>query len=173
MGEKILVPVTRSELSKHGLDYALKHYPDADVTALHVLESGGGDLTAMGAGDPNPFHKAVSEESPEEDSGDLSSMGPSGAEAFEEADDPDKSDEELAEELLEMVKAYAAKRGADIETDMLRGRPDRAIVQRAGEGEYDLIVIGSHGRDGVARVLLGSVAEKVVRRSPVPVLVVR
>jgi nucleotide-binding universal stress UspA family protein len=173
MGENILVPVTRSERSKQGFDYALEHFPDATVTALHVLSSGSGDITAMGAGDPSPFHKAVSDESPDDNSGDLSSMGPSGAEAFGQADDPDKSDEELAAEFLEMVKAYGENRGAEVETDMVRGRPDRAIVKRAGNGEFDLVIIGSHGRDGVARVLLGSVAEKVVRRSPVPVLVVR
>jgi nucleotide-binding universal stress UspA family protein len=47
------------------------------------------------------------------------------------------------------------------------------IVNTAQEAEADLIVVGSHGRSGVARLMLGSVAAKVVAESPIPVLVVR
>ena len=53
------------------------------------------------------------------------------------------------------------------------GRPADAIVDVARDWSADLIVVGSHGRSGVGRVLLGSVAESVVRRAPCPVLVVR
>jgi nucleotide-binding universal stress UspA family protein len=53
------------------------------------------------------------------------------------------------------------------------GRPSRAIVEYAEEHDIDHIVMGSHGRSGVTRILLGSVAETVVRRSPVPVTIVR
>jgi len=53
------------------------------------------------------------------------------------------------------------------------GRPARAIEECAEEAAVDHVVIGSHGRDGIARILLGSVAETVVRRSPVPVTAVR
>lgn len=52
------------------------------------------------------------------------------------------------------------------------GRPADVILDVAREWPTDLIVIGSHGRSGVARVLLGSVAESVVRRAPCPVLIV-
>jgi nucleotide-binding universal stress UspA family protein len=51
--------------------------------------------------------------------------------------------------------------------------PTPAIVQLASDIEADLIVVGTHGRSGLARLLLGSVAEGVVRRAPCPVLVVR
>lgn len=47
------------------------------------------------------------------------------------------------------------------------------IVQNAKQLEADLIVVGSHGRTGVARLMLGSVASKVVAESPIPVLVAR
>ena len=52
------------------------------------------------------------------------------------------------------------------------GKPYSEIVRYAQEHEIDLIVMGTHGREGVARVLIGSVAEKVVRRAPCPVLTV-
>lgn len=60
-----------------------------------------------------------------------------------------------------------------IETAVETGSPWRQIVEYAEENDVDHIVMGSHGRDGPARVLLGSVAELVVRRAPVPVTVVK
>ncbi|WP_255191466.1 universal stress protein [Natronobeatus ordinarius] len=53
------------------------------------------------------------------------------------------------------------------------GNPAREIVAFAEAHDVDQIVVGNHGRAGVSRVLLGSVAEEVVRRAPVPVTVVR
>jgi universal stress protein A len=53
------------------------------------------------------------------------------------------------------------------------GDPATAIVERAASGKYDLLVLGTHGRTGLSHVLMGSVAEKVVRRAPCPVLTVR
>jgi nucleotide-binding universal stress UspA family protein len=61
----------------------------------------------------------------------------------------------------------------DLETEAVVGRPERAIVDYVNENDIDAVVIGSHGRKGVSRILLGSVAETVVRRAPVPVTVVR
>lgn len=82
-----------------------------------------------------------------------------------------------AEERAESILGDAAER-ADaaerrLETDSVVGRPARSIVEYADEHDVDHVVIGSHGRDGLSRVLLGSVAETVIRRSPVPVTVVR
>lgn len=53
------------------------------------------------------------------------------------------------------------------------GKPGNEIVKAAREWPADIIVIGSHGRGGAARLLLGSVAEAVIRHAPCPVLVVR
>ena len=65
-------------------------------------------------------------------------------------------------------------RDAGIATDSatLVGRPDAEIVARASETKADLIVMGTHGRSGLAHALLGSVAERVVQHSPCPVLIV-
>ena len=79
---------------------------------------------------------------------------------------------EQAEELLGEYEAYAASRGATVERAVEVGKPTRIIVEYA-EDDVDHVVMGSHAREGVTRVLLGSVAEAVVRRSPVPVTVTR
>lgn len=63
--------------------------------------------------------------------------------------------------------------GVRLETAIRVGRPARVIIEHAEDTETDAIVIGSHGRSGITRILLGSVAETVVRRSPVPVTIVR
>ncbi|MEF8809008.1 universal stress protein [Natronomonas sp.] len=89
------------------------------------------------------------------------------------ADDWLAAAEERAETVLAGAKDAAADAGVDVTTESTVGRPARAIVDYADEQEIDHIVIGSHGRDGISRVLLGSVAETVVRRSPVPVTVIR
>jgi nucleotide-binding universal stress UspA family protein len=80
---------------------------------------------------------------------------------------------EHAEDVLETPRELAADRGLELDTDVLAGQPDNRIVEYAEEEGFDLIVVGSHGREGISRVLLGSVAEDVVRRSPTPVVVVR
>lgn len=60
-----------------------------------------------------------------------------------------------------------------VETEIRQGSPAREVVDFATEKGVDVIVMGTHGRAGVNRLLLGSVAERVVRSSPVPVLTVR
>jgi len=80
---------------------------------------------------------------------------------------------ERAEGRLEEARDRADDAGIEIETAIEAGRPARCVVDYAEEHDVDGVVMGSHGRDGVVRVLLGSVAETVVRRSPVPVTVVR
>lgn len=63
--------------------------------------------------------------------------------------------------------------GRDMEARTEVGRPAATIVDVADEEDVDMIVIGSHGREGISRILLGSVAEHVLRESSVPVTVVR
>lgn len=63
--------------------------------------------------------------------------------------------------------------GVEVETKVLEGSPSRVIVEHARPGECDLVVMGTHGRGGIDRLLLGSVTERVVRHAPVPVLTVQ
>lgn len=62
---------------------------------------------------------------------------------------------------------------AEVERIVTEGSPAKTIVDHAVENDCDLIVMGTHGRGGIDRLLLGSVAERVVRSSRVPVLTVR
>lgn len=85
--------------------------------------------------------------------------------------------EQLTKFCDEQAKALAAKIGplqvGKITAHLLTGAPSREIVWLAAHLEADLIVIGTHGRTGIKRALLGSVAERVVRLAGCPVLVER
>ena len=87
------------------------------------------------------------------------------------ADDPGASAEEHAEPVLDRAREIAAEYDAGIETRVGTGHPARAILNRVEE--FDTVVVGSHGGSISDRLLVGNVAEKVFRRSPVPVTVVR
>ncbi|WP_323190863.1 universal stress protein [Halostella sp. PRR32] len=78
-----------------------------------------------------------------------------------------------AKETLSEAEKRANRAGVDVETTVEVGGPANTVVEYAEENDIDHIITGSHGRTGVSRILLGSVAETVIRRSPVPVTVVR
>lgn len=82
---------------------------------------------------------------------------------------------ERAEQALADAAHTLAARAADvhIERRALMGDAADEIVRLAQSGNYDAIVMGTHGRSGWRRLLLGSVAESVMRRSPIPVVSVR
>ncbi len=76
-----------------------------------------------------------------------------------------------AEAYLENIRDTIAERGVVVTTEVRRGASGQAIVDDVTPG--DLVVMTSHGRSGVARWFLGSVAENVIRHSPVPVMLIR
>lgn len=78
-----------------------------------------------------------------------------------------------AEDLFERIKRESSEHAGTLTTETATGQPAREIVEYAQSNPIDHIIMGSHGRSGVSRILLGSVAETVVRRSPVPVTVTR
>jgi len=82
--------------------------------------------------------------------------------------------EETGEHALHDVIQQAEAAGVDtIEGVVAQGAPHQAILEYVDEHDIDLVVMGTHGRTGLDRYLLGSVTEKVVRLSDAPVLTVR
>ena len=142
MVKRLLVPIDGSDPADAALEFALEEYPEADITALSVI-----DPTDVGYGSIE--------------------AAPSTFEHLQ------KSAEERTRKVLDEAESRAADHDVTVTTETVIGMPSRAIVEWAEDNDVDGIVIGSHGRQGVTRVLLGSVAEAVVRRSPVPVTVVR
>ncbi len=144
MTDHVLVPVDDSDQSTDALEFACTEYPDASITALHVV-------------DPGDFYAAT---------------GVEGG-AMANYEQIKAHHESYAEEILESARDRAADLGREIETDQLVGGVSRAIVDYAADHDVDHIAVGSHGRTGASRILLGSVAETIARRSPVPVTIVR
>jgi len=81
--------------------------------------------------------------------------------------------ENTAKALLVKLEKTVADKGIDVVAAVLMGVSHAEIVQFAEREKADLILIGSHGRSGWQHFVLGSVAEKVARKSPVPVLIYR
>ena len=78
-----------------------------------------------------------------------------------------------AEETLEKRSADLREKGIQTSWRATSGVPFEEIVNIAGEEHAEMIVIGTHGRSGLNRILLGSVTERVIRLAPCPVLTVR
>jgi nucleotide-binding universal stress UspA family protein len=81
--------------------------------------------------------------------------------------------ESNAQEEMRKFVYWRLKNNTNLEQVILHGEPHREIVKYAQENEIDLIVVATHGRTGLAHILMGSVAEKIVRLSPIPVLAVK
>jgi nucleotide-binding universal stress UspA family protein len=86
-------------------------------------------------------------------------------------------------ELLASLTANATRRLEELkatlpasivaDTEVIVGHPAATIPEHAQDGRFDLIVMGTHGRSGLSHLVMGSVAERVVRRAQCPVLTVR
>lgn len=145
---KILVAVDFSTFSREalraGLDFA--KLKGAKVTALHVAKDKGNEAlyTVYGEG----MIPAVPASKNRED----------GRVALENR-------------LDLMIRDVSA--GEKIESLVFYGNPKNEILALARSGGFDLIVMGTHGREGLSRVFLGSVAEHVIRHAPCPVYVIR
>jgi len=91
----------------------------------------------------------------------------------------DPADEQVrvvreAEEYLEGIKAALGRRGIrKVEASVWYGPPASAIVEAAQVSKADLIVMTTHGRSGLGRLILGSVAEAVLRGTTTPILLLR
>jgi len=81
--------------------------------------------------------------------------------------------EEATRKRLSRAVASAEKRGVACSSEIVWGRPSDAIVEAAVKARASLVVLGTHGRGAIEKLLIGSTAERVLRLSPVPVLTVR
>ena len=82
--------------------------------------------------------------------------------------------EKRGQRAIDAIADRARDRGvADVDASVVRGTPHKTILDYAHEHDVDLVVVGTHGRRGLGRLLLGSVAERVLRTADLPVLIVR
>lgn len=125
--------------------------------AVGLARTHGSRLTALYVADPYPYMG-------------IGEVNPMGLQAYAAAA------QQLAAQAHAQVEALCTKDGAPV-TLQARLLEDvaaaRGIVETAKGDGIDLVVMGSHGRSGFARLMLGSVATKVVAESPVPVLITR
>lgn len=88
----------------------------------------------------------------------------------------DKLEEEIEASARKMMDRFCATHVRDydnFETFIVPGIPYDEIIRKSVETDSDLVVIGTHGRTGIDHMLFGSTAEKVVRKSTIPVLTIR
>lgn len=81
-------------------------------------------------------------------------------------------EENARRDLEEFLTSAEVPAGTALISRLVSGDPASALLHELKLGDYDLAVIGTHGRTGLSHILLGSVAEKLVRLSPVPILTV-
>jgi universal stress protein A len=142
--DRILVPTDLSEFSKHALRYGCE-FANRFNAELHLL-------TVVQ---------------------DVVAMVPEPGMAFPAPGEYLQELQQASSQALESLTDTTWLRGVSVVRHVRVGTPFLEIVRYAKETAIDLIVLGTHGRTGLAHVLLGSTAEKVVRKSPCPVLTVR
>ncbi|QGA81628.1 universal stress protein [Halomicrobium sp. LC1Hm] len=102
--------------------------------------------------------------------GEPSAMGGK-ATALALEEDIEAAAQERAQEVFDDARDFAAEYDVEVTTEVQLGHPARAILNKASD--FDAVVIGSHGGSMVDRLVIGNVAQKVFRNSPVPVIVAR
>lgn len=145
MFDRILIPTDGSEPAEHAIPTGidLAAAHDATVYAMYVVEPVPLGGYAAGMSTASSEHGEYTEQ--------------------QEAE---------AEAALDIVSEAGLEADVDVVETVKYGEPDEAIVTYAETSDIDLIVMGTHGRSGADRLVIGSVAEKVVRGSSVPVLTV-
>lgn len=144
MYRHILIPTDGSELAEHGV-----------TNGLALAKSVGAKVTVIMVEEPFNWHAA-----------EYANIG-------EIARHAEKMKELIAEELSSVAEA-AQKAGVSCETVQVEStQPYRAIIDTAADRGCDLIVMASHGRGGLSALVLGSVTNKVLTHTKIPVLVCR
>jgi nucleotide-binding universal stress UspA family protein len=147
MYERILVPTDGSDVAQAAVDHAidLATTYGAELHALYVADT---DAIAY-------------------------SLGAEQVDRVREGEFAGMTElQKRAEAATNYVAELAAEQGVEVVEHHTGGKPHEAIAEYAEDNDVDLIVMGSHGRAGVRRALLGSVTERTLRSTHVPVLVV-
>jgi nucleotide-binding universal stress UspA family protein len=163
MYKKILVPLDGSKLAECALPHVeelAKGCDTEEVILISVTERVQGFRVLEGAG--QPIAKPTG--------GWLESSQPLGQRLVPEAFG---KKEKQAQRYLDRVAKKLAAKGINVSTEVLLWKPAEAIIGYAKQSGCDLIVMATHGRSGPSRWAYGSVAEKVLRASCVPILMVR
>ncbi len=142
--KKILLPTDFSDYSKHALSYACA-FAEQFNSELHLLHVVQDLVTLV----PEP-----------------GLAFPASGEYLEEL-------KESAQQALKKSLDPAWEEGRTVVRATTEGPAFLEIIRYARDNDIDLLVMGTHGRSGLTHVLLGSVAEKVVRKAPCPVLTIR
>ena len=152
MFEKLVVPLDGSDLAEAVLPIATELAKGLGATMILVQA-----IDAMG--------QRVSASSSMDPAG-----GGVGAEAIEEAIDAEKG---AAAQYLERMQAQLTAQGLACESYVGDGRPADVIIETAKEKGATLIVMTTHGRGGLGRLIYGGVSEHLLHHSTVPILIVR
>jgi universal stress protein A len=141
----ILLPTDFSECGNYALSYAasLARSFGASILCVHVIEPMVPTVGYSGMTEPLPI-----------------------------ADIADQLEDSAERELLKLAECEECA-GLQVEELIVHGEAASEIVRVAKERSVDLIVVSSHGRTGLGRILFGSTAEAIVRHAPCPVLVVK
>jgi nucleotide-binding universal stress UspA family protein len=144
MPEHVLVPYDGSPLSKRAMRYASSEFGDRTVTALYVVDKNTDETAAIGWGDhPGEWDEWLEERRAH------------------------------AQDLFAEAQEIAAENDVAIQTGVAVGPVADMIVEAAQEYGADLIVVGAHGQSLLEELLVGDVAKRLVRRSPIPVTTIR
>lgn len=143
---RILIPIDYSENSKaalaYGADLAVTFGATLDI--VHVWDRPTYVTDAVMVQRPGEAHKPIGE----------------------------LIRENAQKDMDEFIASITLPSGVQIHPRLLSGDPAATLIAELKKGEHDLVVLSTHGRTGFAHLLLGSIAEKLVRMSPIPVLTV-
>ena len=143
---RILVPIDYSDHSRAALAYAadLAKAFGASLDLVHVWDRPTYATDAVMVHRPGEAHKPISE----------------------------LIRENAEKDMADLLASLSLPSELKVESRLLSGDPASTLLAELKKGTHDLVVISTHGRTGIAHLLLGSIAEKLVRLSPVPVLTV-
>lgn len=147
MLKHILVPLDGSKLSEKALDAARRLLsPNGKLTLLTIVQPANPPLT------PYPSVQAVDD--------------------IADVHDDVKHSTKQAEDYIERMAQNLLLQGINARTEIIAGEPAKVIVERATKLGVEIIVMSTHGRSGLSKLLFGSVTENVLHHTPCPVLIV-